>query len=85
MAGVTRYRKAAHARRVLRQKLVGPHVSRVAAVNESVDSAVCTCGHTLAQHVHGSPLEGCLSGMTDLMRRNGMCRCERFAAHREAP
>lgn len=85
MAGVTRYRKAAHARRVLRQKLVGPHVSVVAKVNESVANEICKCGHSLAQHVGGSSTEGCLYGMTNLMRRNGMCPCERFTAHRKAP
>lgn len=41
--------------------------------------AICTCGHTLAQHVNGSAVEGCLAGMTNLMRRNGLCSCERFA------
>jgi hypothetical protein len=45
---------------------------------------ICTCGHTLAQHVNGRPIEGCLAGMTNLMRRNGLCSCERFTA-KETP
>lgn len=37
MSGVTRYRKAAHTRRVNRQKLVGPHRSAIVEHDKATD------------------------------------------------
>lgn len=47
-----------------------------AAINSRIQ---CRCGHSHAQHVQVAPF-GCLAGMTDLTRRNGLCTCQAFEA-----